>query len=163
MKKGFSLIELLAAVLIIGILSSIALPYYRKAIEHARAAEPIAVWDYVKKMAQTELSAGTLKGGEYGTEDHALCAPWFKAMGLRQIDKMNFRSDHFLYHIRDCLYSQVTVEISRSDQATTFPPNADSLYELSAGVYKTGLRIRTDNLHCLGSSSLHDCKWFNNN
>ncbi len=39
MKKGFTLIEIMAVVLILAILTSIAMPQYRKSIERSRAAE----------------------------------------------------------------------------------------------------------------------------
>ncbi len=41
--KGFTLIELLTVVVIVGILSSIALPQYQRAVEKSRAAEAITM------------------------------------------------------------------------------------------------------------------------
>ena len=60
LKGGFTLIELLVVVLIIGILSSIALPQYTKAVEKARATEAMS-WlsDYVTAQNVYHMAQGS--------------------------------------------------------------------------------------------------------
>jgi len=44
MKRGYTLLEVLVVVLIIGILSAVALPYYFNAVENARLTEVRLLW-----------------------------------------------------------------------------------------------------------------------
>ena len=64
MKKGFTLIELLVVVLIIGILSSVALPQYTKAVHKARLSEGATVLKSILEEAEKSKRAGTLTNEE---------------------------------------------------------------------------------------------------
>ena len=58
-SKGFTLIEMLVVVLIIGILAGIALPQYDRAVEKARAAEPqIILKDMFRSQQECALRIG---------------------------------------------------------------------------------------------------------
>ncbi len=65
---GFTLIELLVVVLIIGILSSVALPQYTKAVKRSRATEGLVA---VKAIMEAEERV-YLETGTYTTDLEAL-------------------------------------------------------------------------------------------
>ncbi|ACC97624.1 PilE-like protein [Elusimicrobium minutum Pei191] len=58
MKKGFTLLEILVVVLIIGILSAIAVPQYTKIVERGRASEALLT---LKALAESVQRAEKLR------------------------------------------------------------------------------------------------------
>lgn len=84
MKKGFTLTELLAVVLIIGVLAAVALPQYRTAVGRARAAE-----------AKTALSA--LSRAAYIAYMETAEHPQIDALSVKTPD-----SKQWAYIINEC-------------------------------------------------------------
>lgn len=109
MNKGFTLIELLVVVLIIGILSSVALPQYTQAVEKARAAEAMPI---LKSMAQAmevyslhtggDMSAFNSSSDRWGLLDIDLSLP---ASGHSNAARLGLKeSKHFVYSLESANY-----------------------------------------------------------
>ncbi len=73
-KQAFTLIELLVVVLIIGILASVALPQYQKAVEKSKATQALTL---LKSVGQAALTY-QLANGEYPSsfDELAIEIPW---------------------------------------------------------------------------------------
>ena len=68
-RKGFTLIELLVVVMMVGILTSVALPQYRKAMKRARTAEVLqmlpALYEARERYIETMRHAEGVDGTEH--------------------------------------------------------------------------------------------------
>lgn len=74
LTAGFTLVELLVVVLIIGILAAIAVPQYFKVVEKGRASEGTHMVDLVKAAQERYL----VKAGNYcvGALNNTTCPGW---------------------------------------------------------------------------------------
>ena len=91
-KKGFTLVELIIAVIIVGILSLVSIPIYRYNIEKARFTEAIT-------MLRAIADANTLYYIEYGVWCKDIRALGVKIDG-KEIKENNYyriKNDNFIY------------------------------------------------------------------
>ena len=104
-KNGFTLMELLAVVLILGILTAVALPQYRKSMERSRVAEALqmlpAIFDARERLV-------TERGFSWaGVNGHTLPS-WAGEVSFSKLDiemkgsatsTSQWNTDSFTYHL----------------------------------------------------------------
>ncbi len=160
MKKGFTLIELMVTVLIVGILASIAMPQYRKAIERARSREPLMVWNTFSKYANMAFLEKALSP-RADEADQVICRQWMEAAGLPDSEHNSFKSKHFGWFIEDCKDGYVSLGVSRGDSETSFPPSDKALYALRFVLEKNSstLELKTT-ITCFNGTMTDACSSF---
>ena len=63
MKRGFTLIEIIVVIIIVGILAAVGITQYSKTVERGRAAEARTILGFTRKLAyEYYLANGTLTG-----------------------------------------------------------------------------------------------------
>ncbi len=88
MKKGFTLIEMLVVVLIIGILASIALPQYTRAVEKAKVAQALITLKYMRERGLEYLLSKGLD------EDTEVCGITNQDLGIELPDNWTCDPDY---------------------------------------------------------------------
>lgn len=108
-KKGFTLIELLVVVLMIGVLTSIALPQYRKAMNRARVAEAMQILPALYESFERWMLANDVRWGIHGSNqlvdaaDNTVHTPTLEALDIEfsevreSATEGQFNTSHFTY------------------------------------------------------------------
>lgn len=118
-KQGFTLLEILVVVMILGILTSIALPNYRRAVERTRVAEARtllrAVYDSCERLAWEKgydnCSAAVNAGAARFNKLDITVKGTYETYGGRPATRL--RTNNFTY----VLGSPVTAEAIKGDYA----------------------------------------------
>ena len=97
-KSGFTLIELLIVVLIIGILTSVALPMYKKAAERSKATEALSTMTAVAKSEHDFF----LTKNKY-TQDFADLDITLTDKDGNNAEDESFESNNYLFTLQDTL------------------------------------------------------------
>ena len=117
--KGFTLIELLVVVLIIGILSSVALPQYTKAVEKSRATE---AWSTLKSIYAAN-SVYIMGGNPNGANSWAdLDLSFTDENGQVVSSGQTFNTKNWSYYVHDaqCEDSTYAPSATRRNSSDTY-------------------------------------------
>ena len=147
-RKGFTLVELLVVILIIGILSAIALPQYLKATERARAAGALSI---MGSLARAERIYQSLHST---MTYHVTLLDFTEPVTFKQNSRNVFATKDFLFTVKKAknaageTTSSLLVSAQRSDEFTPF--TGKDAYMINMAIYNSGKILKW----CLPGSEL---------
>ena len=107
-SSGFTLLEILIVIIIVGVLASVAMPLYFQQVESSRGVEARNAMGLIRRA---------LEGCYMGTQDYTACTSW-DAMGMG--DPSTSANSHFTYTVYiagPCTYT-ITAMRNALDNAT---------------------------------------------
>jgi len=142
-RKGFTLVELLVVVLIIGILSAMAIPQYLKAAERARAAQAISILGSLVKAERIYQSLHSTM------TPHVTLLDFTEPVTFKNNSRSVFATKDFLFTARliklpnsngDLTRPHIVVSAQRSDGFTPF--KGKDAYMINVVIYNSGKTLR---------------------
>ena len=113
-KKGFTLIEMLVVVLIIGILAAIALPQYRKVVEQSKVSEALVNIKAIENSMRMYLvNSGSLPSSNIWFKDFAD----IDLSGGEWVSDSSYETKNFKYSWLVCNPGGCQMEVYRRGQS----------------------------------------------
>ena len=153
-KTGFTLIEMLTVVMIVGILTAVVLPQYRRAIQKAQATEAVA-------MLRVIHDSGERLANEFGYRTFQSFATGTDAA------KANFqRMDMFNEDTISCTFNNTYTEMTCEHFKYFLNKGGNDVYaqKLTAPYQNTQIRLSWDDipqLSCVDPEGSDGCDVFN--
>ena len=125
-KKGFTLLELLVVVLLVGILGAIALPQYFNVLERQRAMEAMGILAAVEKAQVRYYAVNDAYATDFSNLDFDLRTN--KDSSSENITGASFQTDYFTYRLESTKIT-ATRSIGNFTLTTTYASGDDGTTE----------------------------------